>query len=60
MSPTYEYRCNDCDAKTVENKAVDDRDNNPACNNCQSSNTIRTYSSTPIHFKGGGFYSTGN
>jgi len=59
MSPTYEYRCNDCDGLTEASRDVDDRDNPTICSNCGSYATIRSFSATPVHFKGSGFYSTG-
>ena len=52
--PTYEYKCKVCGGIQEITRSYDD-DTVPVC--CQTS-MERVWSSTPIHFKGGGFYST--
>lgn len=52
--PTYEYKCKVCGGVREITRAYDD-DTIPVC--CETS-MERVWSSTPIHFKGGGFYST--
>jgi putative FmdB family regulatory protein len=53
--PTYEYKCNECGSQREVIKEFGD-DSVPTC--CQVSMT-RVWSSTPVIFKTGGFYSTG-
>ena len=53
MMPTYEFKCNQC-ATLIETNTRD----LPTCNLCGEI-MIRLYSSTPVHFKGTGFYKTG-
>lgn len=51
--PYYDFKCNDCDL------VVETTDSNPPdCTSCKKI-MIRIWSSTPVHFKGSGFYSTG-
>ena len=53
--PIYEYKCNVCSA-TIEYERSFGDDTEPTC--CQTTMS-RVWSATPVHFKGGGFYSTG-
>lgn len=53
--PTYEYKCKVCGGTQEIAKAFGD-DTVPVC--CNES-MDRVWSSTPVHFKTGGFYSTG-
>ena len=55
--PTYEYRCNTCQAHQELQRKVDDRDDELLC--VCGKNMTRTISAVPIRFNGGGFYSTG-
>ena len=59
VMPTYEYRCNECNALQVLSRNVDDRDNEVLCP-MDSKVMDRVWNPTPTHFKTGGFYSTGN
>lgn len=55
--PTYEYRCDKCNAKLVMTRKVDDRD---ALVNCDCGHYFtRQFTPPAIQFKGSGFYSTG-
>lgn len=56
--PTYEYVCIECDLSKDLVRSVDDRDNPVVCESCGYLMN-RTYSPTPIQFKGPGFYTTG-
>jgi putative FmdB family regulatory protein len=53
--PRYDYKCEVCGS--VQEITKDFGDNTvPVC--CDASMT-KIFSSTPIHFRGGGFYKTG-
>jgi len=56
--PTYEYRCNKCQAVYVLSRSVDERshDVNCVCGN----KTDRVFNSFSVKFKGSGFYKTDN
>ena len=56
--PTYSYRCKSDNTQTSLTRVVDDRDLPVECPAC-GREMAREYLSTPIHFKGSGFYSTG-
>jgi putative FmdB family regulatory protein len=51
--PYYDFECKVC-AKVIEIN-----DSNPPSCTCCGNLMIRIWSSTPVHFKGTGFYSTG-
>lgn len=55
--PTYEYRCDKCNAHLVLSRNVNDRDTVVDCD-CGHTFT-RIYTAPAIQFKGSGFYSTG-
>lgn len=55
--PTYEYRCEKCNARLVLTRNVDDRDTHVDCD-CGYHFT-RQFTPPAIQFKGSGFYSTG-
>jgi putative FmdB family regulatory protein len=54
--PIYEYRCETCDT-TFEIFHGMKENQKEQCGNC-AGNLKRVYNSTPVHFKGQGFYST--
>lgn len=53
--PTYEFKCNTCGGTQEITKFLGD-DTIPTC--CSAS-MERVWSAPPVHFKAGGFYSTG-
>jgi len=53
--PTYDYKCNECGSTREIQKDFGDN-TEPTC--CQATMT-RVWSAIPVHFKTGGFYSTG-
>lgn len=55
VMPTYEYKCKVCGGVQEVARSYDD-DTVPVC--CQTS-MERVWSSNPVIFKTGGFYSTG-
>lgn len=55
--PTYEYRCNTCQAHQELQRKVDDRDDELLCVCGESMKRI--INAVPVRFNGGGFYSTG-
>lgn len=57
--PLYEYKCKQCDAKTIISKSINDSFNNPKCDTCNIE-LNRVYSSVGVTFNGGGFYRTDN
>ena len=57
MSPRYEYRCPRCQITIEHTRAFDDSAPDPMCGDCLVA-MEKVYGSTPVHFKGSGFYST--
>ena len=56
--PTYEYRCNKCEAVYVLSRSVDERSHEV---NCVCGNKAdRVFISFSVQFKGSGFYKTDN
>jgi putative FmdB family regulatory protein len=53
--PRYDYECNTCGGQQEIERSFGD-DTTPIC--CGASMS-RLWSTTPVHFKTGGFYSTG-
>jgi len=56
--PTYEYRCNKCQALYILSRSVDERSHKVEC--VCGEITERVFSSVSIQFKGTGFYKTDN
>lgn len=56
--PVYTYVCKSCDATTELRRYVDERDDPVLCV-CEYRMT-RTINANPVHFKGTGFYKTGD
>lgn len=54
--PRYDYRCPDCGYEVEIQRSFND-DKEILCDSCLVP-LIKVFSSTPIHFKGSGFYST--
>ena len=57
MSPVYEFRCPRCSTTIEQRRAFEEDSPNPMCGDC-CMGMERVWSSTPIHFKGSGFYTT--
>ena len=57
MSPRYEYKCPRCQISFEQNRGFDDDSPAPMCGDCLVG-MEKVYGSTPVHFKGSGFYST--
>ena len=57
MSPRYDFKCNRCGAQVEQTRNFDEDSPAPICGDCCQS-MERVWSSTPIHFKGSGFYAT--
>lgn len=53
---TYQYKCNVCGGQMEVQRLMTDAENAPICCN---EVTTRMWNAAPIHFKAGGFYSTG-
>lgn len=53
MSPAYDFRCEYCGAVTEIEESLP-----PQCT-VDGETMIRIWTTTPVHFKGSGFYSTG-
>lgn len=54
--PNYDFKCNKCGGVQEIHRSYGDS-TDPAC--CGET-MIRLWSSTPVHFKGSGFYKTDN
>lgn len=54
--PRYDYRCPECSYEVEIQRSFND-DKEILCFSCAIP-LIKVFSSTPIHFKGSGFYST--
>ncbi len=57
MSPRYEYKCPRCQISIEQTRAFDEDAPAPMCGDC-CIGMEKVYGSTPVHFKGRGFYST--
>lgn len=55
--PKYDFLCSACGMTVEYEKAYGD-DSLPIC--CQSGSMTRLWTTTPVHFKGSGYYSTDN
>jgi putative FmdB family regulatory protein len=56
--PTYTYLCKSCSSRIDLQRYVDERDEPVECE-CGFRMT-RTITAAPVHFKGTGFYKTGD
>lgn len=57
MSPRYEYKCPRCQISIEQTRGFDEDSPAPMCGDC-CVGMEKVYGSTPVHFKGSGFYST--
>jgi putative FmdB family regulatory protein len=57
--PTYSYRCNACDRKWDRTHSMGESLNGEKCfkMDCQGV-LVKVFQSTPVHFRGSGFYKT--
>ena len=55
--PTYDYRCNTCEARATLVTAINKELTIPYCSKCHQE-MRRDYGSPAVTFKGSGFYST--
>ena len=55
MSPSYDFKCTRCSATLEQVRGYDEDTPPPVCGDCCQS-MERVFSSTPVHFKGTGFY----
>ena len=57
MTPSYDFRCPRCRISIEQTRGFDDDSPAPMCGDCLVG-MEKVYGSTPVHFKGSGFYST--
>lgn len=56
--PAYPYECMECETHVEITKSIHAPETIPTCPKCGYT-MVRVWESTPVQFKGGGFYSTG-
>jgi len=55
--PTYAYCCKDCGYQTLENRTIEERDNDTPCPKCRTL-MVRPMNFGIVTFNGTGFYKT--